>query len=181
MGKQRFVSQNTEDVLRRFGGTTAAGRKNLVRYLQEGAKLKNEFQDMVRASNLEIETARSSSCWVIGNRDFVQRALKNSEKLRRRILIFSRLEISLEDISGAVCRYHNIKRGDLRKKGRNNAYSQARKMCAYLACRVYQYQVTDVANLFGVHVTAVSRMLNPGEKIIEGLPDIFKSLSLPRP
>lgn len=165
MGTQAFAPQNTADVLRRFGKTTSAARRNYEHFLNEGISSEHPVLDQLRLSNSEAESVNSTSCWVIGNRDFVRKSLSETERARSRIAAHAAEGVSLEQLAGRICGALDVPPEYLRTRGRENARSRARQIFAYAAHREYQFSVGAIARFLGVSSPAVSAMHGKGERL----------------
>jgi hypothetical protein len=169
MGEDTWDVQNVNDVLLRFGKTLSVARKRYVGFLEEGLKEEPDIFSKIRLSNNEIENMRDTGSWVIGNKEFVTRALKNHERNRQLKLAATLSGPSIKEIAEGICRMMDIDIREVAKKGRNSPGSIARKIISYTAVRKYRLPVGMVAGYFGVTSPAVSNMLNNGEELMESM------------
>jgi hypothetical protein len=91
--------------MRCFGGTVAEARKKYREFLIEGITSdtnEGTLIDLVRKSNAGKEGGRSVSCWVIGDQEFVKKALSSTEMRRLRKSMFERDGRSLEHLAETI-------------------------------------------------------------------------------
>jgi len=167
MGRQKRSFQNTTDVLRRFGPTLQSQRKAYRAFLEQGLSNTKGILSIIQNANNEREDRHSTSCWVIGNRDFVQKAMAEQEIQRIRLAQHAREGVDIQEIAGRIAAAMKIDIAQLHNKGRNSAGSAARKLCAYSAHRHYGISVRTIADYFGISSPAVSQMLAPGELLMD--------------
>jgi hypothetical protein len=164
MGEKSWEVQTTRDVLKRFGNTIKDSRNAYETFLAEGMNDSNELIETIRCSNEETENMHFAGCWVIGNHEFVQRAVNSSEQRRIHLSEAARTGIDIETISQKVCGELGVGFEQLKRKGRNNARSLARKRIAVKANREYQIPVVAIAKFFGIAPSSVSKLISRTEK-----------------
>jgi REP element-mobilizing transposase RayT len=165
MGRQDAPYQNTADVLRRFGSSLVSQRQAYRRFLEEGLSQTGDVVSLIREANGECEDRHSSSCWVIGNHDFVQQVMKDQQARRVRLARHAREGQDIEHIAEKVTAALGLAAADLRSKGRDSPSSVARKICAHHAHRLHGIPVRQIADYLGVSSSAVSQMLEAGETL----------------
>ncbi len=134
----------------------------------DGIKNKDDLQTILNAykkGNNESENKHDTSCWVIGNPEYVKQVLKQQEQLKKRLSKGVIEGVSLDSIALEVCGKLGVNKEDMFKKSRNNKNSHARKIISYLAYRKYQIPVVKVAQFFNITSSSVSNMLDEGEKL----------------
>ena len=162
-GRQSFAFQHTADVLKRFGATTAQQRASYRQFMEQGLQTGSDIEQMIRNSNNETERSQSTSCWVIGNPDFIRDTLARQEAHRLRIARHAVEGTGIEQICTIVLKRYDLDGVDLTRKGRNNRQSAARKICAYVANRKFDVPVTGIADYFGIRSQSVSSLIAQGE------------------
>jgi putative transposase len=170
MGKSRRAFQNTEAVLRCFGVTVVEARKRYREFLKEGITSDTSADtliDLVRKSNAGKEGGRSVSCWVIGDQEFVKKALFSSETRRLRISRFERDGRCLEHLAETISGKFGIDMSALRIRHRGTKCSDARKGFAYAAAKEYHTPLGIIAEYLDVGRTAVSAMCREEKEILE--------------
>ena len=165
MGRQDAPYQNTADVLRRFGSSLVSQRQAYRRFLEEGLSQTGDVVSLIREANGECEDRHSSSCWVIGNHDFVQQVMKDQQARRVRLARHAREGQDIEHIAEKVAAALGLAAADLRSKGRHSPSSVARKICAHHAHRLHGIPARQIADYLGVSSSAVSQMLGSSEAL----------------
>jgi putative transposase len=162
--------QDTETVLKRFGEKVRDARANYKKFLHEGLKSGQEYDelvDLVRKSNSGKETGRKAGCWVIGDRKFVAHAMASAEANRLRVSRFEREGGTLENIAVGICSKFSITREELKERHRGDNVSDARKALAYIAAKEYRAPLHVVAEYLGIGKTAVSALSRQGRDIVK--------------
>jgi len=170
MGKKKNSFQDVATVLRRFGPDNSCAIHEYRSFLQDGLD-KNHNEDelvrMVRDSNVDSEAGRSATCWVIGDRDFVQKAINSSDQARLRISRFEKEGCDLDTISERVAKKLKIDKHYIKHRCRGGAASTARKLFVHTAINVYRAPSRIVADYCGVGIAAVSVMSRQGRQIAD--------------
>ncbi len=159
VGVRNWAAQNTHDVLQRFGVDTKGARKGYERFLQEGCGTDSDVLSTIRAVNNEAENMHSSACWVIGNREFVARALSQAEERRVKVSHHAKAGVGLEEIACRICSQYNLHPEEIMRRGRNGPVSEARRRLAYEAVDLNGFSVGSVAQFLGITSPSVSNML----------------------
>lgn len=163
MGVRRWACQNTEDVLRRFSRDPKESRMKYAQFLEKGIGRDSKLFEIIRNNNNAIEDIHNTGCWVIGNKEFVSSAIERDTNRRHIPAEHIREGITLEHIAKDVCKRLNIDICELKRKGRNNPRSNARKIAAFIGSSRYQIPIIAIARYFGVTSSSVSNMLREGE------------------
>ena len=162
MNSGRWKAQNVKDVLLRFDRNGSVARKKYRAYLEEGITGWTDIYTIVRASNNESENTRSTSSWVIGNRDFVIRAMEQHNNN----LVKTPSVVSVEEVAEEVCRSLGIEKRLLLRKGRMSDSSKARRIVAQRCSQQYGIPIGEIARYFGVTSSAVSNMVRDSVKYL---------------
>lgn len=180
MGRRTCAFQDTGPVLRRFGRTTSEARKAYRAFLAEGIKdsAGSDTVAAVRRNNAGVHRRSESACWVIGDPEFVRKALHDYEAQRAGIARYNREGWTLDELRQRIAERLGVAPEDLAARGRVNARSEGRKALAYLGHRVLGFTVAEIARYLGVSGPAVSRMLDAGNAIAENR-GISKIIKLP--
>lgn len=168
MGKTQNSFQDTKTVLKRFGQNDEDARAAYCQFLQEGINSGSDgdpIVDLVRKSNSGKESIKKASCWVIGDREFVLKAIDSSEGRRLRISRFEREGRNFKGILHTIKKYLNIDEKIIQERHRGGIHSDARKVFAYLAARAYNAPVSEIANFLNVGISAVSGLSRAGREI----------------
>jgi len=159
MGNRPCTFQNTTDVLRKFGTNQAEARERYLQFVKQGTGEQTPFIESVRQCNQEIETNQSTSCWVIGNKEFVKEALTKANDSRIRVAQHAVYRKSLDELATEICSHFELQPDDLLIKGRKSARSRARKAFAFAAYRKLNFKVADIAGFLKVSSAAVSKLV----------------------
>lgn len=167
MGNIKHPFQTTETVLRRYGTTDEASRKQYRKYIEEGINSVESkwIVEAVRESNLGIDKKDKPACWVIGNREFVISVMKkNEQRLRARSFLCRKW--SIEDVFVQIAHEYKVKPVDLKKRSRLTTVSKCRQRCAYICCRILGYRIEEVAAYMKISGPAVSWAINKGKDVV---------------
>jgi chromosomal replication initiation ATPase DnaA len=170
MGLKRWNAQNCSDFLKRFGGDPDTSRINYELYLNKAVenKMGKNFittMNTLKKTNNKLEDKKDTSCWVIGNHEYIKQVLNQQEQLKIRLSKAVRENISIDSIAEEVCKKLEIEKSKIFIKGRNNMKSYARKIISYLAHRKYEIPVSLLAEYFNITSPGVSNMLEIGERL----------------
>ena len=170
MGREVRTFQDTQTVLKRFGRTSQDARVKYIEFLMKGLKIDFEDDkliDLVRKSNSGEEGGRKVTCWLIGDRDFVEQAVASAKANHLRISRFEREGGSIENIVAKICRKFGITPELLKERHRGDAASDARKALAYIAAKKFRAPLMVIADYLGVGRTAASAMSRSGREIVK--------------
>lgn len=170
MGKSKRSFQDTKTVLMCFGGMVVEARKKYREFLIKGIAgdtSEDTLIELVRKSNTGKEGGRSVACWVIGDQEFVKKALSSAAARRLRVSRFERDGKSLENLAEIICRKLGIPLSEIRIRHRGTKCSDARKGFAYAAAKEFHAPLGSIAEYLDVGRTAVSAMCREGKNILE--------------
>ena len=168
MGNVKRNFQDTQAVLKRFGSSTAVARINYRGYILEGVKthdVADRIVELVRRSNSGSEAGRKSDCWVIGDRNFVQNAIAAATRRQLRVNRFELEGRSFGTILNLIEKKFQITEDTIRIRHRGGAGSDARKVFAWLAVKIYRAPIAEVALFLDTGFSAVSAMARAGRVI----------------
>jgi putative transposase len=168
VGKESVPFQDVGSVRRRFGKTMRDAIRNYRAFLGEGIQNAGEddFIEKLRLNNENKENIHDPGCWVIGDSEFVKSALHHDEQNRLRLARYRKDGWDLEQLCGAVGKALGIAGEEIRKRGRLNARSTARKVFAAIAHRKLGIPVSEIAHYLGTSGSAVSCALDKGDQIV---------------
>jgi len=163
-GRQIFVAQNCEDVLRKFSSKVESARIAYEEFCREGLKNEDDsFSEKLAKVNREVEDSQDGACFVIGNSKFIQKVLKEKKEIGNRIGKAAREGVTIDDIAKEVCTSLSVEKKDLFRKTRLGPKAEAKKTVALIAHREYQIPVVQIARYFNVSSQAVSYLLTQAE------------------
>ena len=162
--------QNTDDVLKRFGDTSAKARTAYRDFIQAGLTGKGgeDLWERVRDSNNEAHRTAEPHCWVIGDPDFVRDAVRRSTDRRLRISRCKAEGSTLETLSAGIAEELDIQPSGLKHRSRLAAASTARKVLSYVACSLLDFSQVEVAAYLGVSPQSVSAAKAAGKDLFTG-------------
>jgi predicted DNA binding protein len=164
VGKRAWDIQNTRDVLRYFAKQKNIALERYQSFMKEGLVGDPEIYTVIRKNNHDSEDVHQTGCWVIGNKEFVQKALSKDTLKRTRIKEYVRQGITLDGIATEVLKHYKLSKGAMVTRGRNNAQSEARKAFAFKANRYYQFPVCEIARYLNISSQSTSNLIRKGEK-----------------
>ncbi len=169
VGNRRNSFQNTKDVLARFDQATSRAVAKYREFIASGIEAGSSVLETVRKTNVEREDVRNTGCWVIGDREFVRKAIDQDTQRRLRISEYTKQGLSIDDIVEKVALHYGLPVDAVRKRGKGNARSAARKAVAYMARERYGMPVIEIARFFGISSPSVSEMLLQGADAAQGI------------
>jgi REP element-mobilizing transposase RayT len=169
MGNQVCSFQNTRDVLARFGSTHNQAVKKYRDFIGVGIGTEGGLAEIVRKANAETENIHLTGCWVIGNKEFVRKAIERDRLRRVRIADYAKQDIHIGDIAQKVAKYYGLPFEALGRRGKSNDRSAARKAVAYIASQRYGIPVIEIARYFNISSPSVSEMLREGAEPAKGI------------
>ncbi len=169
MGNRECLFQNTADILRRFNTKEKTRVAGYRKYIASGIIKEEEgdFLAYLRRSNTDNVDRKEYRCWVIGDQDFVKKAIESDKKNRVQLSAYIRKGLSVEKIAKKVSPLMGLSLEDVYKRGRQNNRSLLRKVVAALSHRRYGIPVSEIAHYYSIGNSSVSRMMDEGEKYIK--------------
>jgi hypothetical protein len=170
MGREKREFQNTHDVLRRFRSKdTTTVRKAYRRFILDGVSKETQMElvALVRSINLGTGKGREYHRWVIGDADFVNKVIGESQQLRLRTSRFTQSGGKLSSLVQKISKVFGISNDSLPVRQRGGVGSDAKKAFCYLAVRQLGAPTKTAAEFLGISPGAVSNMLRQGKEIAE--------------
>ncbi len=179
-GRRKADWQSTGEILERFGKRSSEAIKRYIEFIT-AAKDKGKREDLIGGG-----LRRSAGGWVgilslkkakerwrgderiLGDGDFVDAVLKQSEeqlKSRERLL---RSGWTLDKIAEKVCKHYGINGIEMTSRGRQNSVSQAKAVISYYGKMKLGVKASDIANIFKCSRSAINRLVLSGENIVNG-------------
>ncbi|MDG5813986.1 transposase [Chitinispirillales bacterium ANBcel5] len=162
---ERF--QSRAECLGRFGKEEKEAVRNYIQFLQE-----NYVEDVAEEAGMlsEVETQEvEKSCkgWptVIGDADFIKRAMKRYQSemnLKHRKADYP---IILESTAQWVCKVHQLEKNELKKRGWNNNRSKARIRFCYHLNKKELIPPSIIAKYLKITISPVTRMIEIGDML----------------
>lgn len=166
VGNTKNKFQDTDDVLRRFGKEKIRAIAHYRKFVSDGLSLKeDDLVETIRKSNNGTMDRHQTGCWVIGDQAFVQQVIGADKDRRIQLQEYRRKGWSIAELVKNVSEHLDVPIGEIMKRGRESAGSDARKAIAYLGHRVLEIPIAEIARYFHISGPAVSMVLDKGEKI----------------
>jgi REP element-mobilizing transposase RayT len=167
LGMQPCSFQNIKDVLRRFGNDLESARTRYREFMRSESEMEHEldFLKPVRMSNKGIVDRKDYGCWVIGDQDFVKKAIDQDRSNRLRLARYVQEGWTVMRVCEKVGNEMGIGVDEIAKRGRNNKRSVYRKIVAAVTHRKFGIPIKEIAGYLNVDSSAVSRMLDDGERL----------------
>lgn len=162
VGMEKRLFQHTRDVLARFDRNQRRGVAKYRDFITAGMGAENDIAAIVRKANMENENVHNTGCWVIGNREFVRKAVEEDVQRRLRIAEYVKQGVNIADIAESVARHYHLPVDEIYRRGKGNSRSAARKAVAFLAHERYGIPVIEIARFFRISSPSVSEMLRSG-------------------
>jgi putative transposase len=165
VGNRSLKSQNTLDILKRFGSNKKESIDKYREFLKIGLENEPEFYRFIRSANKGSENIHNTGSWVIGNNEFVAKALAAQNAKQIRCARYAKECINIDEIIEKIIPTMNFNKEDILRRGRKDARSKARKICAYILNHHFEIPVIQIARYFIISSPAVSMMIREGEKL----------------
>jgi REP element-mobilizing transposase RayT len=179
MGANKRGFQEVDEVLGRFGKSRNEACRKIAEYMEEGVK--QGKRDDLTGGGLrrsaggwgEILRMRAAKeYWrgddrILGDGEFVEGILKESEQEFDRIEKSRRKGHSFEYLVEQVCKEYRIEKKDLRKKGRRNKIAEAKSVLVYMGKTELGISGKEISEKMGITQAAVSLLRGQGQKIVE--------------
>jgi len=179
LGRVRRKWQETGEVLARFGSNGKAAVQRYREYVADGLPMGYRSDLMggglrrsaggwegVERLKQENERQRGDER-ILGDGEFVNQALKSAEEKLKRAEAWKRQGWNWEKLVKIICERVGVKQEDLRKKGRQNAISQAKGLLAYLGTKELGISGGFIAGYLQISRPALIRNRVQGEKLAQ--------------
>ncbi len=177
-GAQRVSFQEVGDVLRRFG----KNRRIAIEKYKEFINAHIQKPDELNTAEIQSFSFNSSSDksikWVIGDSDFIKRAMKKSGERDVLKASLKARNISLNDLAQAACKKCGIGLEEIYLRDRGGKRSEARRIFSYFAHRKCFFTVTQIAHFLGQTQPSVSLMIKRAEACLEGKLESYNLIKL---
>jgi biotin synthase-related radical SAM superfamily protein len=124
----KLLIQDTSNAVKKYCDYILTGIKN-----GEDTDLLND----IRQSNKGKSDKNEYRCWVIGDREFVKKAIENDTSRRINLIEYQKKGITIETVAKDVSRQMGIEYRKIFHRSRSNEISALRKIVAVLSYRRY--------------------------------------------
>lgn len=187
MGRTEIPWQDTEYVLRQFGITEKAARRNYAEFVANGKDMGKRPDlaggGLVRSAGgwAEIEKVRAEGARIkgderiLGSSEFVQQVLKAAGEQMDRKALLAFHGLTVEKLLERVADRFNVATSELRSTSKVRRVSYARTVFCHLAVRVLGASCAELAGMLGLSASTVSKAVAKGGEL-EGLEGLKKKL-----
>jgi putative transposase len=165
LGRNNCDFQDTKDVLRRFGADLREARAAYRWYLDRGLQDSKDLLNIIRESNDGRASIHNTGSWIIGDREFVSKALTEDKLNRARLKRYAAMGWNSEKLCVEVARFMGVEVKQILRRSRGGAGSAARKVFGYVGYRLLGIPVKELANYLGICGPSLSEILDEGENI----------------
>jgi hypothetical protein len=180
--------QESDEVLLWFGKRRRPAVEKYMKFITDGLKMGKRPEltggGLRRSAGGNWEAVqdlkRARDCWrgderILGDGIFVDEVLEASEERLLRQEKLKRDGWNIDKIAERVCDHFDIDKNDLKKRGRQNAVSNAKAVMCYLASRELGLTGAEIGRYIGVSRVAVVKAVARGEAL--GVGKCLKLLS----
>jgi chromosomal replication initiation ATPase DnaA len=122
---------------------------------------------MLKACKEEKQSMYESGYWIIGSPKFIKDALRQDKDKRVRMANYVRINWDHDRLAEFVFSRVPVSIDDIKRRGRNNVISDARKLYCYFAITILEMKTINTAERLNVTSTAVCRLARQGKRIAE--------------
>ena len=178
IGKEKKEWQSSELVLLFFGENISEGRQKYQQYVREGIDLGRQPRlvggGLIRSMGgwAVVQTLRKAGEFeksderILGDGDFVDRALKEADEQMTRKYAMKAQGVDLDKLAQVVAGLKMIKPEDLIGPSKVRQVAKGRYMFCYWASRLLEYSQVEIAKRLAISLPTVSISVLKGEKLI---------------
>ena len=178
MGNSHFPNLKIDQIFKLYSSDGNVDPKVIysktIKQMMEKCDSFQDFLEMLKASKEDKQSMYNSGYWIIGSPKFIKDALKQDKEKRICMANYVRTNWNHDKLAEFVFSRMPVSLNDIKRRGRNNVLSDARKLYCYFAVTVLEMTTLSTAERLNVTSTAVCRMAKRGEKISK-----IKGIELP--
>ena len=148
--------------------------RKTIKLMMEKCDSFDDFLEMLKASKEDKQSMYKSGYWIIGSPEFIEDALKQDKDKRIRMANYVRTNWDHDRLAEFVFSRMPVSIDNIKRRGRNNILSDARKLYCYFAVTILEMTTLSTAERLNVTSTAVCRLAKLGKSVAEkngiGLP-----------
>jgi len=171
MGNSHFPNLKIEKILRLYSSDGNMDPKVIysktIKQMMEKCDSFDDFLEMLKASKEDRQSMYKSGYWIIGSPKFIKDALKQDKDKRIRMANYMRTNWDHDRLAEFVFSRMPVSIDDIKRRGRNNAHSDTRKLYCYFAVRILEMTTLSTAARLNVTSTAVCRLAKLGKSVAE--------------
>jgi len=169
MGNSRFPNLKIDQIRKLYSSDGNVDPKVIysktIKQMMEKCDRFQDFLDMLKASKEDKQSMYESGYWIIGSPKFKKDALKQDKEKRIRMANYVRTNWDHDKLAEFVFSRLPVSVLDMKKRGRMNTLSTARKLYCYFAVTLLEMTTLSTAERLNLTSTAVCRLAKLGEKI----------------
>jgi len=171
MGNSHFPNLKIEKILRLYSSDGNMDPKVIysktIKQMMEKCDSFDDFLEMLKASKEDRQSMYKSGYWIIGSPKFIKDALKQDKDKRIRMANYMRTNWDHDRLAEFVFSRMPVSIDNIKRRGRNNALSDTRKLYCYFAVRILEMTTLSTAARLNVTSTAVCRLARLGKSVAE--------------
>jgi hypothetical protein len=162
MREKNVIFQDVGTELRRFGES----REQYWEYIEDGIKNKavKEFIEAIRRSNEAREDVRNAGCWVIGDPDFVRKALESDQNRRHRIARYQKEGWDVSRLAAVITERLGLQPLELQQRKKEPNSGDAQKIFCYIGSKVLEIPQLEIGRYIGISIPAVWKTASLGKR-----------------
>jgi len=171
MGNSVFLNLRIDQILKLYSSNGVVDSKILyrktIKLMMEKCDSFDDFLEMLKACKEDKQSMYESGYWIIGSPKFIKDALKQDKEKRIRMANYVRTNWNHDRLEEFVFSRIPVSLEDIKRRGRNNALSDARKLYCYFAVTILEMTTLSTAERLNVTSTAVCRLARLGKSVAE--------------
>ena len=171
MGNSIFPNLRNDQILKLYSSNGVVDSKILyrktIKLMMEKCDSFDNFLEMLKACKEDKQSMYESGYWIIGSPKFIKDALKQDKEKRIRMANYVRTNWNHDRLEEFVFSRIPVSLEDIKRRGRNNALSDARKLYCYFAVTILEMTTRSTAERLNVTSTAVCRLARLGKSVAE--------------
>jgi len=169
MGNNYFPNLKIDQILKLYSSDGKLDPKVLysktIKQMMEKCDTFQDFLEMLKASKEDKQSMYKYGYWIIGSPKFIKDALKQDKDKRIRMANYMRIHWDHNKLTEFVLSKIPVSIDDMKRRGRNNTLSEARKLYCYFAVTILEMTTIRTAERLNVTSTAVCRLAKQGKNI----------------
>jgi len=169
MGNSVFPNLKVDQILKLYSSNGAMDTKTFyrktIKLMMEKCGSFQDFLEMLKASKEDKQSMYKYGYWIIGSPKFIKDALKQDKDKRIRMANYLRTNWDHDRLAEFVFSRMPVSIEDIKRRGRNNALSEARKLYCYFAVTILEMTTKSTAERLKVTSTAVCRLARLGKSV----------------
>ena len=177
IGKCQIRWQDVEGVLVMFGQKQDVARRKYLDFIGEGQKENPDIDfcggGLIRSAGgwRNVVSLRGKKCKqrhderILGGNDFVDKVLQQTRENRYRHDILKEQGWDLDRLAQRVCDLYDLSVADLKRRGKNNSISNAKKLFCYWGSKELRVSGRDLAEYLEISRPSVCFNITSGAQI----------------